>query len=89
MRSKILTLALITGLTCAGAAFAATSASISNATGAIKSMDTKAMTVTLADGTTYHLPAGFKLSTFKVGEKVSITWEAKGALHEATGMKAS
>ena len=85
MRTKIVSLALIAGISLAGAAYAATS----NAAGAIKSIDTKAMTVTLADGSTYHLPAGFKLDGFKVGEKVSITWEAKGALHEATGMKAS
>jgi diphthamide biosynthesis methyltransferase len=85
MRSKIVTHALIAGMSFAGAAFAATS----HATGAIKALDAKALTVTLADGTTYHLPAGFKLGAFKVGEKVSIAWEAKGALHEATGMKAS
>jgi Cu/Ag efflux protein CusF len=85
MRSKILPVALIASLTLAGAAFAAAT----DVTGTIKKIDTKAMTVTLSNGTTYHLPAGFKIAGFKTGEKVTVTSEMKGALHEATGMKAS
>ncbi|MGV8986989.1 MAG: DUF1344 domain-containing protein [Cypionkella sp.] len=85
MRSKFLPLVLIAGVAFGGAAFAAGA----DTSGAIKSIDTKAMTVTLADGTTYHLPAGFKLGAFKVGEKVTITSETKGTLHEATAMKAA
>ena len=84
MRSKILSVALVTGMTFAGAAFAAAT----DTAGVIKTIDTKAMTVTLVDGSSYQLPAGFKLDGFKVGEKVSITWEAKGAVHEASAMKA-
>lgn len=85
MRSKILPLVLIAGVAFGGAAFAAAT----DTAGTIKSIDAKAMTVTLADGTTYHLPAGFKLGAFKVGEKVSVTWEAKGALKDAMAMKAA
>ncbi len=85
MRSNILSLAVIASLGLAGAAFAAST----DTAGTIKSIDAKAMTVTLADGTTYHLPAGFKLDGFKVGEKVDVTWDAKGSLKDATGMKAA
>lgn len=85
MSSKILPLVLIAGLSFGGAAFAAAT----DTAGTIKSIDAKALTVTLQDGTTYQLPAGFKLDAFKVGEKVSVSWEAKGALKEATGMKAA
>ena len=66
------------------AAFAAT-----NTAGTIKSIDAKAGSVTLQDGTVYMLPAGFKLDTFKAGEKVSISWDLKGSLHEIVTMKAS
>jgi len=43
----------------------------------------------LEDGTTYHLPAGYDLKPFKVGEKVVVSWEMKGTLKEATALKAS
>ena len=56
------------------AAFAASTA----ATGMINAIDAKAMTVTLEDGTIYLLPAGFKIDTFKVGEKVALTSQMKG-----------
>lgn len=61
---------------------------IKESKGVIKSIDAKAMTVTLAGGKVYHLPAGFNVAGFKVGEKVQVTWSAKGKLHEATGMTA-
>jgi hypothetical protein len=81
MRSKIITLALIAGL--GSAAFAAT-----DTAGTIKAIDTKTLTVTLADGSSYHLPAGFDAKAFTVGEKVVISWEAKGDLKDVMGMKA-
>ena len=85
MHSNILPFVLIAGLSFGGATFAAAT----DTAGTIKSIDAKALTVTLADGATYKLPAGFKLDTFKVGGKVSVSWEAKGALKEASGMKAA
>lgn len=85
MKTKILPLVLIAGVAFGGAAFAAGT----DTAGTIKAIDAKAMTVTLADGTTYHLPAGFKLDGFKVGEKVDVTWEAKGDLKNASAMKAA
>lgn len=84
MRSNILSLALIASLGLGSAVLAAST----NTTGVIKTIDAKAMTVELADGTTYHLPAGFDLKPFKVGEKVVVSWEMKGTLMEASALKA-
>ena len=83
MRSNLLPLLAAAGIALAGAAFAADSA------GTITSIDAKALTVTLQDGTLYYLPAGFKLDAFKVGEKVTITWDMKGGKHEASAMTAA
>ena len=84
MRSNILSLALIASLGLGSSVLAAST----NTTGVIKTIDAKAMTVELADGTTYHLPAGFDLKPFKVGEKVVVSWEMKGTLMEASALKA-
>lgn len=84
MRSNILSLALIASLGLGSAVLAAST----DTTGVIKTIDAKAMTVVLQDGTTYHLPAGFDLKPFKVGEKVVVSWEMKGTLMEASALKA-
>ena len=55
-------------------AFAATH----NTTGTVKSFDSKAMTLTLANGTQYMLPKTFKDPGLKAGEKVTIAWDTKG-----------
>lgn len=59
------------------------------ASGTIKAMDTKAMTVTLQDGTLYMLPTGFKLDGFKTGEKVTLTWAMKDGVKDIETMKAA
>ena len=46
-------------------------------TGAIKSIDEKANSVTLADGKIFVLPAKFDVKTIKVGEKVAVTYDMK------------
>ena len=84
MRSNTLPLVLIASLGLGGIAMAAST----DTTGVIKSIDEKAMTVALEDGTIYHLPAGYDLKPFKVGEKVVVSWEMKGTLKEATALKA-
>jgi hypothetical protein len=56
-------------------------------TGAIKTYNPKAHSITLADGTTYMLPAKFKASNVKVGEKVQVSWVMKGDKHDATQIK--
>lgn len=52
--------------------------------GTIKAIDTKAMKLTLNDGTTYMLPAGFKNPGLKTGEKVQVTWSMQNGQHEAS-----
>ncbi len=49
-----------------------------HATGTIKTYDSKAMKLTLADGNSYMLPKKFKDPGLKTGEKVAISWEKSG-----------
>jgi Cu/Ag efflux protein CusF len=61
--------------TAAAALFAAMSiANAASATGMIKSIDISKDTVTLDNGMIYWAPATVKISNFKVGEKVKITY---------------
>ena len=46
--------------------------------GVIKALSAKACTVTLDNKTTYYFAAKCDFSKLKVGEKVAITWTAKG-----------
>jgi len=52
-------------------------------TDTIKSLDLSKHTLTLANGTSYTLPATFKDPGLKVGEKVTVKWTMKGAEHDA------
>ena len=58
--------------TLASAAFAA------DATGKIKSLDMTKNVVTLDNGSTYIAPKSMKLSDFKVGEKVTVSYTKAG-----------
>ncbi len=111
MRSNILTLTLLAGMTLGGAAFAGTTApkvaapkaaammttkaatmtkvAATKTTGTITKIDAKALFVVLSDGHRYHVPAGFALTGFKVGEKVAVTFETKGKHHNVTAMTAA
>lgn len=83
MRGKILSsLLLVTSVSLGSAAFAAASQTV----GTIKTVDAKNMAVILQDGTTYSLPKGAKPNAFKVGEKVTVTWEMQGKKHVATAI---
>lgn len=84
MRSNTLAFALIASLGLGTAVLAAPT----DTSGVIKSIDAKAMTVALAVGSTYNLPTGFDLKAFNVGEKVVVSWEAKGLVKEAMAVKA-
>ena len=57
--------------------------------GTIKSINAKAETVTLDNKTDYYFPAKFDLSKVKVGEKVAITWTAKGKKDMASAIAAA
>lgn len=84
MRSYLVPLALAASIAAAPMAFAAAAQS---STGAIKAYNAKAHSITLADGTTYMLPANYKAPKLKVGEKVQISWRMKGEMHDATQVK--
>ena len=72
MRKSLVTAALAaTFLT--HAAFAA---SVTD-TGAIKSLDAAKHQVTLADGKVFEAPAGWAFTTYKVGDKVKVTYETQ------------
>lgn len=60
-------------LATSAAAFAAT---MHNATGTVKSIDSKMLT--LANGAEYMLPKGFKDPGLKAGRKVTVAWDMKG-----------
>jgi len=77
----------------AGAALAATlmaAASVAfaaDATGTIKSLDMSKDMVTLDNGSSYLAPKGMKLSDFKVGEKVTVSFTKAGDKMDATSIK--
>ncbi len=53
------------------------------ATGIVKAISHKTMTLTLKNGNTYILPPGFKDPGLKRGERVTIAYETMGKKHEA------
>jgi len=57
--------------------------------GVIKAINAKAETVTLDNKTVYYFPAKFDLSKVKVGDKVAITWTAKGKKDMASKIEAA
>ena len=63
------------------------SASAADATGVIKSLDPAKNTVALDNGSSYDVAKGVKLSSFKVGEKVTITYTQSGKMMDATAIK--
>ena len=86
MRSNFVSAVLVTAVLGFGSAAMAAGTA---ATGVIKSIDAKAMTVTMVDGVIYTLPLGFKIADFKVGEKVALTWELKGLAKDIDTMVAA
>lgn len=81
MRSRLLPALVAASLALAGAAHASVTTH-----GHIKSVDMKAHTVTLADGTVYQMPANYKDPGLKAGDKVAILWDMKGTAHDATSI---
>lgn len=82
MRVLLSNLAIVALLSVPAAAVAAQTAS-----GTVKSYSPSHMTLTLANGTTYILPKGFKDPGLKAGEKVSVSWDMVGKKHEAHAVK--
>ena len=73
MRKSLVTAALAATFL-STAAFAA---SVTD-TGTIKSLDAVKHLVTLADGKVFEAPAGWSFTTYKVGDKVKVTYELQG-----------
>lgn len=57
-------------------------------TAAIKMIDAKANSITLADGKSFVLPVKFDLKTIKVGEKVVVTYALQGTSMVASAVTA-
>ncbi len=58
-----------------------------DATGAIKSLDMTKDMITLDNGSTYMAPKSVKLSDFKVGEKVTVSYTKTGDKMDVTAIK--
>lgn len=75
----------------AAAAILATSAiafaAAQHTDGTVKTFDSKAMSLTLSDGSTYVLPKKFKDPGLKAGEKVSVIWDMSGKNKVAESVK--
>ncbi len=102
MRSKFLPLIVAASMTFGGAAFAdtttattttatttTTTPATTDTTGTLTKIKATSLYVVLSDGWKYHLPKGFSLKGFKVGEKVMITWAYKGKYKDVVAMKAA
>jgi hypothetical protein len=66
---------------------AASIAYAADATGKIKSMDTTKDMVTLDNGASYMAPKSVKLSDFKIGEKVTVSYTKAGDKMDVTSIK--
>jgi Cu/Ag efflux protein CusF len=66
---------------------AASVAYAADATGKIKSLDMTKDMVTLDSGSSYMAPKGMKLSNFKVGEKVTVSYTKAGDKMDITSIK--
>lgn len=82
MRKSLVVVAVLGSTLISAAAFAASM----NATGVIKAIDTTKNEITLADGKSYFLPAGFKINSLKAGEKVAVVYDLKNNKLMATAV---
>ena len=74
MRSTLFSSVVVLTLALAGAAFA----DPTDTGGKISAIDTEAMTLTLEDGSVYSVTDAAQLDGLKVGDDVTVTWEAQG-----------
>ena len=66
---------------------AASVAYAADATGTIKSLDMSKDMITLDNGASFMAPKSVKLSDFKVGEKVTVSYTKAGDRMDATSIK--
>lgn len=74
----VLAMALLGGASIAYAA---------NATGKIKTLDMSKEMIALDNGSSYWAPKSVKLSDFKVGEKVTVSYNKSGGKMNVTSIK--
>ena len=104
MRSNILTLTLMAAMSLGGAAFAGTTAPKAPAVmtttaathvaavtteGTITKISAKGLFVVLSDGWRYHVAKSFAIQGFKLGEKVTVTYDMTGKHRVVTAMTAA
>lgn len=82
MRNFILPLAAAAAIGMSSMALAAPTST----QGTVKSIDPKAMTLTLSDGTMFHLASSIKVADIKAGAKVKVTWEKVGSNNDASAV---
>ena len=58
-----------------------------DATGKIQSLDMSKKTITLDNGSSFMAPLNVKLSTLKVGEKVTVSYKKAGDKMDVTAIK--
>jgi len=73
MRKLLVPAAAAAILATSAVAFAATH----SASGTVKAFDAKSMTLTLADGSEFMLPKGFRNPGIKTGQKVTVAWDTR------------
>jgi Cu/Ag efflux protein CusF len=79
---------MIAGAALAAALLGAASvAYAADATGTIKSLDTSKDMITLDNGSSFVAPKSVKLSDFKVGEKVTVSYTKAGDKMDATSIR--
>ena len=70
---------VVTALAAAALVASVSAASAADMTDTIKSIDTSAKTLTLANGDVFKWPSSFSAANFKVGEKVKVTYTGTGS----------
>jgi hypothetical protein len=68
------------------ALFASTTAHVAETTGTVRSVNTKADSITMSDGKVYVLPEGIEAESVKVGEKVKITFASSHNQNRASAL---
>ena len=78
MRNNIVSALVIAATLGLGGAAIAQSLIVRESTGVITAISIKDHTVTLADGQTYLLPAGYDVRALADGQKVALNWDQVG-----------
>jgi Cu/Ag efflux protein CusF len=65
----------------------ATNAYAAEATGTVRSVNTKSDSITLSDGKVYVLPEGIEAESIKVGERVNITFSQSKGKNRASAVE--